>query len=198
MGEKVDDGLAGLGRALRYLREKAGKSLGQLAQETSYDKSYLSRLESGQRLAKMSVMEELDRFYGSGDLLVQLWKVARHDAYKDQYKQYMRLEAEARIVHVFTLGFPGLLQTEDVAREALSGAQATGETDEAVDEQVAARMGRQLILHRNSAPTARFIIDESAFRRRFPTAKTWEEQLLHIEAAGLCPNVTVQVLPFAA
>lgn len=38
---------AALGRALRFLREKAGKSLGQLAEETSYDKSYLYRLETG-------------------------------------------------------------------------------------------------------------------------------------------------------
>ncbi|WP_308436753.1 Scr1 family TA system antitoxin-like transcriptional regulator [Streptomyces poonensis] len=129
MGEKVDDGLAGLGRALRYLREQAGKSLGQLAQETSYGKSYLSRLESGQRLSKVSVMEELDRFYGSGDLLVQLWKVARHDAYKDQYKEFMRLEATARVMHKFTLGVPGLLQTEDFAREVLSGGQTTGDND---------------------------------------------------------------------
>ncbi|MFF3487629.1 helix-turn-helix domain-containing protein [Streptomyces sp. NPDC002701] len=74
MDERLDgergSGLAGLGRTLRHLREKAGKSLGQLAQETAYDKSYLSRLEAGKRLSKMAVMEDLDRYYGSGDLLV--------------------------------------------------------------------------------------------------------------------------------
>ncbi|WP_308437887.1 helix-turn-helix domain-containing protein [Streptomyces capitiformicae] len=41
MSERVDmdaeSGRAVLGRTLRLLREKAGKSLGQLADETGYD-----------------------------------------------------------------------------------------------------------------------------------------------------------------
>ncbi|MFJ2263909.1 helix-turn-helix domain-containing protein [Streptomyces sp. NPDC087844] len=201
MDERVDvegeSGLAGLGRTLRHLREKAGKSLGQLAQETAYDKSYLSRLEGGKRLSKMAVMQELDRYYGSGDLLVQLWKVARHDAFKDKYKEFMRLEATARVMHIFTPGVPGLLQTEEFARGMLSGAQTTVGNTEAIEEQVAARMGRQLLLRRDPAPDVRFIIDEYAFRRPAAIAKTWDDQLLRIEAVALWPNVVLQVLPFA-
>ncbi|MCX4906753.1 helix-turn-helix transcriptional regulator [Streptomyces sp. NBC_00878] len=201
MGEVVDtdgeSGLAGLGRTLRYLREKAGKSLGQVAQETAYDKSYLSRLESGKRLSKLAVMEDLDRYYGSGDLLVQLWKVARHDAFKDKYKEFMRLEATARIMHLFTPGVPGLVQTEEFARGVLSGAQATAGNTEEIEEQVAARMGRQLLLSREPVSNFRFIIDEYAFRRPAATAKTWDDQLLRIEAVAEWPNVVLQVLPFA-
>jgi transcriptional regulator with XRE-family HTH domain len=201
VGESIDgeaeSGLASLGRTLRYLREKEGKSLGQLADESGYDKSYLSRMESGKRLSKMVVMEDLDRYYGSGDLLVQLWKVARHDAFKDKYKEFMRLEAAARAMDVFTLGVPGLLQTEDFAREVLSGPQATAESDEAVEEQVAARLGRQLLLRRDPVPHVRFIIDEYAFRRPSATAKTWDDELLRIEAVAMWPNVVLQVFPFA-
>ena len=146
MGEKVDaepvSGRAILGQTLRVLREKAGKSLGQLAEDTGYEKSYLSRLESGQRLSKVTVMEDLDGYYGTGDLLLSHWKAARLDAFKDQYKAYMALEATARIMWVFSLGIPGLLQTEDFTREVLSGAQTTADGDEAVEEQVAARRGQ--------------------------------------------------------
>ncbi|WP_414719630.1 helix-turn-helix domain-containing protein, partial [Streptomyces sp.] len=78
-------GRAMLGQTLRVLREKAGKSLGQLADETGYEKSYLSRLESGERLSKVTVMEDLDGYYGTGDLLLSHWKAARLDAFKDQY-----------------------------------------------------------------------------------------------------------------
>ncbi|MFF6999479.1 helix-turn-helix domain-containing protein [Streptomyces sp. NPDC008313] len=195
--EEGESGLAGLGRTLRYLRDKAGKSLGQLAEETAYDKSYLSRLESGKRLSKLAVMEDLDRYYGSGDLLVQLWKVARHDAFKDKYKEFMRLESTARVMHVWTLGVPGLLQTEEFAREVLSGGQATVERDEVIEEQVAARLGRQSLLRRHPVPNVRFIIDEYAFRRRSATEETWDEQLLRIEAVAMWPNVALQVLPFA-
>lgn len=201
MGEVLDDewesGLTALGRALRFLREKARKSLGQLAEDTSYDKSYLSRLESGKRLSRMAVMEDLDRYYGSGDLLVQLWKAARHDGFKDKYREFMRLEATARVMHKYSPGVPGLLQTEEFAREVLSWPQAPGKSDEAVEEQVAARIGRQLLLSRSPAPHVRFIIDEFAFRRPSASAKTWDGQLLRIEAVALWPNVVLQILPFA-
>ncbi|MFI1731251.1 helix-turn-helix domain-containing protein [Streptomyces acidicola] len=202
MGEVVDgereSGRAALGRTLKFLREKAGKSLGQLADETGYDKSYLSRLESGERLSKVAVMEDLDGYYGCGDLLVYHWRVARIDAFKDKYKEFMRLEATARLMHRYAPNVPGLLQTEDFAREVLSGPQTTDQDAEAVEEQVAARLGRQLLLRRDPAPSVRFVIDELAFRRPSASAETWEGQLLHIEAVAQWPNVVVQVLPFSA
>ncbi|MFI2547896.1 helix-turn-helix domain-containing protein [Streptomyces rochei] len=37
-----ESGRSVLGRTLRLLREKEGKSLGQLADESGYDKSYLT------------------------------------------------------------------------------------------------------------------------------------------------------------
>ncbi|MFH8242942.1 helix-turn-helix domain-containing protein [Streptomyces sp. NPDC018321] len=201
MAEQVDgqgeSGRSVLGRTLRFLREKEGKSLGQLADESGYDKSYLSRLESGERLSKVTVMEDLDGYYGTGGLLVSLWKMARIDAFKDKYKEYMRLEAAARVIHVYAPNIPGLLQTEDFAREVLSGPQATEER-EAVEEQVAARLGRQLLLRRRPAPSVRFIIDELALRRTSASTKTWLDQLTHVETLAQEPHVVVQVLPFSA
>ncbi|MFD5015167.1 helix-turn-helix domain-containing protein [Streptomyces chartreusis] len=202
MGEKVDaepvSGRVMLGQTLRVLREKAGKSLGQLADETGYEKSYLSRLESGDRVSKATVMEDLDGYYGTGDLLLSHWKAARLDAFKDQYREFMALEATARIMRKFSLGVPGLLQTEDFAREVLSGLQTTPEDAELVEEQVAARVGRQYLLLQKPEPNVRIIMDEYAFRRPAALPKTWDAQLLHIEAVAMWPNVTLQVLPFAA
>ncbi|MGC9382007.1 helix-turn-helix domain-containing protein [Streptomyces sp. MH13] len=202
MTERVDgqneSGRAVLGRTLRFLREKEGKSLGQLADESGYDKSYLCRLESGERLSKVTVMEDLDGYYGSGDLLVSLWKMARIDAFKDKYKEFMRLEATARIMHRYAPNVPGLLQTEDLAREVLSSPLATGQDPEAVEEQVAARLGRQLLLSKKPAPSVRFIIDELALRRPSVSAETWSEQMKRIELVATWPNVVIQVLPFSA
>ncbi|MFH8416716.1 helix-turn-helix domain-containing protein [Streptomyces collinus] len=195
VGEVVDGGRAVLGRTLRFLREKEGKSLGQLAEATGYDKSYLSRLESGERLSKLAVMEDLDSSYGCGDLLVSLWRIARYDAFKDKYREFMRLEATARVMRKYAPGVPGLLQTEAFAREVLSDAEATD--TEAVEEQVAARLGRQLLLSKSPAPSVRFIIDELAFRRPAADEETWAGQLQHIGSVARWPNVVVQVLPFA-
>ncbi|WP_229880857.1 helix-turn-helix domain-containing protein [Streptomyces alanosinicus] len=202
MAEDVDgereSGRAVLGRTLKFLREKAGKSLGQLADDTGYDKSYLSRLESGDRLSKVTVMEDLDGYYGAGDLLVRHWRAARLDAFKDQYKEYMGLEATARIMWLFSPGIPGLLQTEEFARGVLSGAQTTADGDEVVEEQVAARLGRQYLLRQKPEPEVRIVMDEFALRRPAARGKAWRDQLLHLETAALWPNVTLQVLPFSA
>ncbi|MER7404144.1 helix-turn-helix transcriptional regulator [Streptomyces sp. NPDC000070] len=204
MGEVVDgereSGRVALGRTLKFLREQAGKSLGQLAEDTGYDKSYLSRLEKGERLSKRAVMEDLDSYYGSGDLLVREWREARREVIKDKYKAFMDLEATAQIMWMFQLRVPGLLQTEDYARavlSGLSGAQTTAGNSEEVEEQVAARMGRQELLFRESAPDVRVILDEAALRRPVPNAKVWAEQLSHLLDAAELPNVAIQVLPFA-
>ncbi|MFF6949443.1 helix-turn-helix domain-containing protein [Streptomyces iakyrus] len=197
----VDGGRAVLGRTLRFLREQAGKSLGQLAEDTGYDKSYLSRLEKGERLSKRAVMEDLDSYYGSGDLLVREWREARREVIKDKYKGFMDLEATAQVMWMFQLRVPGLLQTEAYARavlSGLSGAQTTAGNGEEVEEQVAARMGHQELLYRESAPDVRVILDEGALRRPVPEAKVWAEQLSHLLDAAELPNVAIQVLPFAA
>ncbi len=193
-----DSGRLVLGQTLRYLREKAGKSLGQLADEMGYDKSYLYRLEAGERLSKVTVMEDLDEYYGCSDLLVSHWKAARLDAFSNQYKRFMELEATARVIRVFTPAVPGLLQTEEFAREVLSGGQTTADVDELVDEQVAARLGRQYLLRRKPEPNVRIIVDEAALRRPAARAETWREQLLHLESVAMWPNLMLQVLPFSA
>ncbi|WP_313772041.1 helix-turn-helix domain-containing protein [Streptomyces angustmyceticus] len=52
---------------LQRLREESGKSLAQLAEETNYDRTYLHRLETGERFSKLPVMEALDRAYATAD-----------------------------------------------------------------------------------------------------------------------------------
>lgn len=133
---------------LRRLREASGKSLAQLAEETNYDRTYLHRLETGERLSKLPVMEALDRVYGTGGLLVRLWGLARLEAFKDKYREFMKLEAKATIMQKYAPVVPGLLQTEEFAREALALAPAPTGPDE-LEVNVAARLGRQELLHRS-------------------------------------------------
>ncbi len=63
---------------------------------------------------------------------------------------------------------------------------------------MAARLGRQYLLRQKPEPEVRVVVDEFALRRPAAQGKTWEAQLLHLEAAALWPNVALQVLPFSA
>ncbi len=143
-------------------------------------------------------MEDLDSYYGTGDLLVRHWRAARLEPFMDQFRRFMELETTARIMWKFSLGVPGLLQTEDFAREVLSGLRTTPANDDWVEEQVAARIGRQYLLRQQPEPNVRIVMDEFALRRPAALSTTWKEQLLRIEAVAMWPNVTLQVLPFAA
>lgn len=194
-----DSGRGVLAQMLKFLREKAGKSLSQLAAETGYERSYLNRLENGHRLAKLAVMEDLDTYYGTGGLLVRQWRIAQLDTFKDPLKAFLKLEATARTLWKFSLGVPGLFQTEDFARWTLSWFRTTPEEDdELVEERVAVRLGRQSALHRSPRPVVRVILDETALRRAGAGPKVWEEQLLHLVDVATWPNVDFQVLPFSA
>ncbi|ARH92090.1 helix-turn-helix domain-containing protein [Streptomyces lydicus] len=182
---------------LRRLREASGRSLAQLAEETNYDRTYLHRLETGERLSKLPVMEALDAVYGTGELLVRLWRLARLDAFKDRYREFMRYEAKATIIHKYSLIVPGLLQTEDFARLALSMGPTPMSRDD-LEENVAARMSRQELLRCNPSPSVRIILDESVLRRPVLDPLVWHDQLTKIAEAAARPTVTVQVLPFSA
>ncbi|MFI0153299.1 helix-turn-helix domain-containing protein [Streptomyces lydicus] len=182
---------------LRRLREASGRSLAQLAEETNYDRTYLHRLETGERLSKLPVMEALDAVYGTGELLVRLWRLARLDAFKSKYRLFMQYEAKATILHSYVISVPGLLQTEDFARVVLSSSPTPIGPD-ALQEAVAARLGRQELLLRDRPPSIRIILDEAALRRPAPDPAVWHAQLVRIAEAAAMPNVTIQVLPFAA
>ncbi|WP_406218833.1 helix-turn-helix domain-containing protein [Streptomyces decoyicus] len=182
---------------LRRLRESSGRSLARLADEIKYDRTYLHRLETGERLSKLPVMEALDRTYGTGGLLVRLWGLARLDAFKDKYREFMQLEAKATIIHKYAVVVPGLLQTEDFARFVLSSAPTAISPDE-IEDNVAARIGRQELLRRTPPPAVRIILDEAVLRRPAPDHQIWHDQLTRIEAAAQAPTMTIQVLPLAA
>ncbi|MFD0549915.1 helix-turn-helix domain-containing protein [Streptomyces rectiviolaceus] len=185
-----------LARQLRYLREKSGKSLAQLAEDTTYNRSYLHRLETGERLSQLPVMQKLDEVYETGGLLVRLWRLARQEAFKDRYKLFMQYEAKASIMHKYMCAVPGLLQTEDYARIVLSG--PTLNDDEELEENVSARIGRQDLLRRDPPPHLRVILDESALRRPTEDRKIWRGQLTHMIESQESPHIVIQVLPFAS
>ncbi len=186
-----------LASELARLREESGKSLGDLADETTYDRAYLHKLEKGDRIGSPDVIKVLDRAYGTGNHLSLLWELATEDAIADKYKRFMALEKEATDRYEYSLStVPGLLQTEGYAREVLGVAPSRNEDE--LEELVAARLARQEWLRRDDRPPFRAILDESVLLRAPRDAKAWDAQLGHLLDAALLPNVTLQVLPLSA
>ncbi|TXL91721.1 helix-turn-helix transcriptional regulator [Streptomyces sp. IB2014 016-6] len=186
-----------LAKELARLREESGKSLATLGEETTYDRAYLHKLETGARVGSPEVIAALSAVYGAGEQLLMLWQLAREDAFADKYKRFMQLEAKATVRYEHAVGaIPGLLQTEGYAREVFEATRARDEND--LCEEIAARLGRQELLQREDAQHFRAVLDESVLRRRTRDPKEWTKQLEHLLEACQLPNVTLQVLPFDA
>ncbi|MEV1081114.1 helix-turn-helix transcriptional regulator [Streptomyces sp. NPDC050211] len=180
---------------VRRLREQRGLSLRQLAAELGWDYSTLGKLERGQTLGSPEVAQALDEYYGTPGLLLALWELAVADPtqFKEQYRRYMLLEAEAVGLWQFSVSvLPGLLQTAGYVREVLTTGGIKGEE---LTKQVDARLGRRALLMVEDAPPFRAILAEATLRTPPRDAGAWREQLEYLVEAGERPNITLQVLP---
>lgn len=200
-----------LGRELRKLRDEHGLNVEQAAKELHCSPSRVSRIESGEIKAKPGDVMELLVAYGvpidgePGQSLIALARELREsgwwqrlDALSNKYATFIAYEAEARQLRNFepTL-IPGLLQTEAYAREVVSVGR---ETDaEAIEQLVKARLTRQEVLSRQPVPLKiHTILSEAALRIEVGSAEIVRDQLEHIVKLSKLPNVTIQVLRFAA
>lgn len=180
---------------LRTLRAASGISLRALGERLGWDWSLFGKMEKGETLGSPEVAQALDTHYGTPGLLLALWELAAGDKsqFKERYRKYMTLESEAvSLWHFAVSALPGLLQTGAYARELLAAGGLRGKE---LDQQVEARLGRQLLLEGEDAPPFRTILSEAALRTALRDDHSWRAQLAHLAAAAERSNVTLQVLP---
>ncbi|MFJ4700367.1 helix-turn-helix domain-containing protein [Streptomyces sp. NPDC088768] len=186
-----------LRKIVAIFRRERGLSLQQVADGAKIDRSYVHRLESGDRASPgVRVVQALDDFYEADGLVVGAWLLEQEGLYRDRYARFKAAEARASIMHKYTTGIPGLLQTERYARMVISTESTV--TSEQIDSRVADRLERQEILARSPAPHVRIILDEVAFSRRPVETEVWREQIEYLIEAANRPAIVVQVLSLSA
>lgn len=179
---------------LRTLQRTSGISLRALGERLGWDWSLFGKMEKGETLGSPEVVQALDTFYETPDLLLALWELAAgdHTQFRERYRRYMALEAEAVSLWHFAVSvLPGLLQTPGYAREVL---MAGGLRGKELDQQVEARMGRRELLEGESAPPFRTILSEAVLRTPLRDAGEWRAQLEYLGQVAERPDVTVHVL----
>jgi hypothetical protein len=115
------------------------------------------------------------------------------------FRPFAEREAEATALRTFEHSFiPGLLQTADYARAVV--ATKPGATDADIETDVSERIARQWILTREAPPPPYLwaLIDEGALYRPVASAPVMHEQFEHLIAMSARPNVSIQVVPYAA
>ncbi|MFK4222938.1 helix-turn-helix domain-containing protein [Streptomyces sp. NPDC019890] len=199
-----------LGADLRRLRERKGLTLEEAGALVGVSKATLSRYETKEGSVKWPAVDALCREYGASDqeraTLVELAKGAKiqgwwrslADPIPDSMNLMLTLEDEVvREDHYACMYVPGLLQTRAYA-EAVHRASEMRCTDQEIAHMVEIRMKRQELLDREEPPHIWAVIDEAVIRRMVGGREVMLEQLEQLLALAGGPQVTVQILPFAA
>jgi transcriptional regulator with XRE-family HTH domain len=200
-----------LAAELRRLRDLAGMTGDEVAEQLGWSGSKVSRIELNRTEVKAADLAKLlDLYEISGtqrDDLLTLAKARRtrgwwekySDIVRPDYAFYIELEAEAdKALCWSTMLVHGLLQTEEYARAAIqSHLEWLPVTPAArVRRTIEVRMIRQ---RRVTAGDIRLtvVLDESVLLRRIADNTIMREQLRHLASMSELSNVTLHVLPLA-
>jgi transcriptional regulator with XRE-family HTH domain len=196
-----------LGIQLRRLREAAGVTLDQAAERLGFSASKVSRIESAKTGVATRDVLTFAEVYGvpaeQAEALVQMSREAKQKGWWQVYGAvlttgYVGLEAAADAILAYeALVVPGLLQTEDYARAMIHAARPDGDESE-VEKRVRIRIARQSSLTQDDPLALWAILDEAVLHRPVGGPGVMRKQLNHLVMASELPNVTLQILPFAA
>ena len=200
-----------LAAELRRLRLQSDQTAEAVANLLGWSKAKVSRYELAQSGLKPSDVESLLDVYGvRGERRAQLLTLAREatergwwEAYSDvlgeEYLAYIALEAEATSVLQFHINVvPGLLQTEQYARDVISGLRAVRQIPPAlIERQVETRMIRQQVLTRDQPLQLAVVLDESVLRRQRGNHALMYVQLQRLVKVSEWPNIRLHICPLA-
>jgi transcriptional regulator with XRE-family HTH domain len=200
-----------LGRHLRALRNQAKLTTRLAAQALEWSEPKLWRIETGQTALRSLDVEAMCRVYGASAEVTQGlvllaresravgWWHVHDDVIPEWLDLYLGLEEAASWLQRYDPELvPGLLQTAAYARAVISAERPDLSAD-AVTRRVQARLSRQALLVRVTAPlTAEVLLGEAVLRRPVGGPPVMAEQLDQLADAALLPNVSIRVVPLRA
>jgi transcriptional regulator with XRE-family HTH domain len=199
-----------LAAELRRQRDEAALTGEEVAGRLGWSAAKVSRVETARTAVSPSDLQLLlDLYEVSGqhrNRLEELGRTARQrgwwDAYADmlgpEYATLIALESDAESVGWYAAQIvPGLLQTEEYAREIIRSTLLISPPGE-VERRVQVRMSRQRVLSGDNPLELSVVLDEAALARQVGGAGAMRAQLRHLAEAAGRPNIHLQVLPNAA
>lgn len=182
------------GNQIKLWRTGANITRKELGKEAGYEYETVSSMEMGRRRPTQRLLEVADQMCGAGGKLVASHAYLGSERFAVRSLEFMAIEDEAIALSSYQpLLIPGLLQTEEYARELISNRCPPVE-DEMVQVRVAGRLARQQLL-KKTAVTFAFIIYEAALHTKVGGREVMRRQLHHLLNVGEQRNVTIRVLP---
>jgi transcriptional regulator with XRE-family HTH domain len=199
-----------VGAALRRYREHLGYRLEEAANILECDRSKISRIETGQRGIHTRDLRDLLTEYGISEseqlTLTAIadprsarrgWWQEYADIVPAVHRDLMIMETLASEIMIYDAQqIPDLLQTQDYARAVAQSDPDTSEpgTLDRLGEMNATR--RQVIMNERCTPVTA-VIGEGALRQQAGNTGVMRHQARWLsEVSGICPWITLQILPF--
>src|ERR1035441_5528269 len=199
-----------LGAALRRHRESLGYRLDDAARILECDRSKISRIESGQRGIRARDLRDLLTEYGVGEPEQRTLTAIAHphrasgwwqpytDVLPGPWLDYLITEAAASQIQAYQpQQIPDLLQTPDYARAvaAADPALPPGQQDLVLE----AMLTLQQLILAERRPELTVVIGEAALHPVGGAPDVMRARPARLtELSGTRPQITLQVLPFAA
>jgi transcriptional regulator with XRE-family HTH domain len=185
------------GEELRVRREAAGHTQQSLGELVICSPSLIAHWEAGRRKPSLEDAARLDAVLETGGFFVRFLPTLDEGPVAAYFAQAQELEKQATVIQEYGATLvPGLLQTEEYAREVL---RACGPrcTEAELDERVASRMKRARLLDDPETPEYWAILDENVLRRQVGGPAGMARQLRHIASLIRSGRARVHVLPHA-
>ncbi|MEU1166167.1 helix-turn-helix transcriptional regulator [Streptomyces sp. NPDC005921] len=191
---------------LRRLRESAGYTQREVADEMEWSLSKLIRIEAGRNGISITDLRALIAHYrvtdqAVVDRLIAMARAARERPWWDRYRDIadpafllsLGYEGAASIIRTFEpMLVPGLLQTEEYALEVLR----LTSPPEQVDMRAELRFERQERLLRSDGPQLHFILDENVISRAVGGPEVMRRQVRRLKELADHPQISLRVLPY--
>jgi transcriptional regulator with XRE-family HTH domain len=194
---------------LRRVRDAAGLTQRQAAEQLEWSLSKLIRIEAGTVGVSVTDLRAMLQLYGvTSQALIdnlteaargskgQLWWSQYRESITPQFAQYLGQEGSAssiRVFHPFLI--PGLLHTEEYAFEL----QRVHDEGAPTRRAVALRMERQRkLLGRDKPPQVTFLLGQEALYRWIGGPAIMGRQLRRLLEVMSGPGASVQIVPFSA
>ena len=198
-----------LAAELRRLRASTGKTAEEVGKAVGFSKAKISRYEIPQGGLKPGDVARLLEFYAVQDSqreqLLALaeeatqkgWWEAYSDVLTEGHLAFIGLEAEAAKILEWQINVvPGLLQTEQYAREILTGYHEVATiSPRAIQRRLETRLIRQQLLTRDEPLEYVVLVDESVLYRQRGDRSVMRAQLQRLADVSELSNVTIRVVP---
>ncbi len=194
MSQTIHESARRFGRELARIRESAGITQGNLANQVGISSSHISNLEKGNRTPKGSVVPDLDEALDQEGRLVRLWEDLTGNGRPVWLEELADLECDAvSIVESQTVMFPSLLQTEEYARAAIT-TLSPWLTPKMIEASVQTRVERAERFVSSQEPIHWAVIDHGAVTREMGPDDLFKAQLSHVADLIERGRVAVQIV----